>query len=224
LVERARAGAIASIRSDSEQIEITLNTPENEISIIEQENDNEILNAPTPVNSMPKVYSIDSVEYNLEDVASVELMIAKLVENQAAKVSELQAELDAQSAKLDAQSVKADSAPVIEYKIDAEGCKAAVEAWLFALPVLKQDEAFAPDYSLSASQVKAAYLAKVAPKFAEKIDSASEEYINAFWDIFHTVAPDTTVEAKEAIEKSDEAIEDNSYVVSIAQKRSANFL
>ena len=223
LVPMGRAGDIASIKNDG-------------FSIID------------PVvesASMPKNYILDSRSYQLDDLNDVESLISKLestisdkdkmvTDSQAklveettsftAKLDTLAAEKDALTIKL--QELEAKQSEAKTDTIDPDVIASKLETWFEVLPALKKDSAdFIPDFSLSEAGIKKLYLEKVAPDHKAKLDSASDEYINAFWDLMKPSVKkeDSTALFKEALTKTDSYKGKKSMADALAEKRKANF-
>jgi uncharacterized protein len=221
LVERARAGNIATIHNDS-------------VSII------------NPVQEsllMPKTYILDSRSYQLDETSDVELLISKLestiadktklVSDSEVKLQEttatLTAKIDALTAEKDALVIKlqdAESKAATKTdSIDAGAVALRLDTWFEVLPTLKKDGEFKPDFNLSETEIKKLYLAKVAPEHKAKLDSASDDYINAFWDLMKPSEnkQDSTSPLKEALTRSDSYEGKKSMADELYAKRKANF-
>lgn len=226
LVPFGRAGDIASIKNDG-------------FSIIDP-----VIEKVT----MPKQYILDSRSYQLDDLNDVESLISKLestigektklVSDSQSKLQEitttLTAKVDALTAEKDALTIKLSELETKQPETKTDAVDPAIiasklETWFEVLPALKKDSAdFAPNFSLSESEVKKLYLEKVAPDHKAKLDSASPEYINAFWDLMKPSVrkEDSTIPFKEALTKdakTDGYKGKKTMSDQLSEKRKANF-
>lgn len=225
LVRLGRAGAVASIRND----------------------DVSIINSVIDTFTMTKTYILDSRSYQLDDPNDVDVLISKLeatigektklVSDSQSKLEELTAsftaKLDGLTAEKDALTIKlnelesqsetkTDESQEVKAKLIAD----QIQTWFEVLPVIKKDNAdFVPDFKLSESEIKKLYLEKVAPDHKTKLDSASVDYINAFWDLMKPSSrkEDSTVPLKEALTKTDGYGGKKTMADMLAEKRKANF-
>lgn len=226
LVRLGRAGAVASIKND-------------EISIINSVIDTAVF--------MAKTYILDSRSYQLDDPNDVDVLISKLeatigektklvsdsqskleeiTASFTAKLDSLSAEKDALTIKLNELESKSETKTDGETELNAKLIADQLQAWFEVLPVIKKDNAdFVPDFNLSESEIKKLYLEKVAPDHKTQLDSASVDYINAFWDLMKPSSrkKDSTVPLKEALTKTDGYGGKKTMADMLAEKRKANF-
>lgn len=168
LVERGRAGAIASLHLDSEDVAESI--------------DETSIEAPVDVPLISNI-QIDMKELEILqakfDAAEIELIAVKA--NNVVLTGDLAAAKAELSAKVD----------VADLMVTDE-CKSAIateistrlDLWQELLPFFQQTDAdFKADHSLDADGIKKAYLKSKMPTLVEKIDSASSDYVAALWDV-----------------------------------------
>lgn len=229
LVEKARAGAIASIHLDS-------------ISIINQ---NDEAKSMTKIHiHQDKAYQLDSIEEVLKLIEALgmemdgykkkidayEQDMAKM-KPMADSATELKIKADSLTAEVDALKIqKQELEEKINIKSDSvniESIKKRLEMWTEVLPAIKKDNAeFTPDYSLDESGICKLYLGLAYPHLKEKLDSESADYARALWDLQRpsVVKSDSTQPLKNALLNTD-SVQNKPLDLSsaLAEKRAQNF-
>jgi hypothetical protein len=230
LVQKARAGAIASIHLDS-------------LSIINQ-NDQEKSNMPKIHVHKDKAYQLDSIEEVLRLVEALGLELdgykqkIDVYEKEMATIKptadsaiELKIKADSLAAEVDALKIqKQELEEKVSTKTDSvsdESIKKRLEMWSEVLPVIKKDNAdFTPDYSLDESGISKLYLSMAYPHLKEKLDSESADYARALWDLQRpsVTKSDSTQPLKNALFNSDSVqSKPVDLPTALAEKRAQNF-
>lgn len=163
LVMNPRAGSDATFL-DSEDDDLII------ISTVNDENDMTKKQQETVETQV--TIKVDSDEFVIsgQDAEKVQALVAKLdgeVDGLTSQLSEANEQIEVLKSN------------VVEDAVIAEEVKARVEIWNLVGSKLDSEI----DYSLNTTEVKKLYLKSVTPQLSNKIDSASDDYIEALWDI-----------------------------------------
>jgi hypothetical protein len=209
LVERGRAGVIASLQLDTTQT----NKEDLETQVfLDSANDFDIVNVNDKIMTKQFIFNDavltiagDNADEIVKALNSQKESIKTLNDSLSSKSSDLTSLKDSLSAKSDEVSNLAGQLEALKVQLaDAQTAKVEIEtkladaqsstigdseisdriaAWNQVLPVMQRDKAdYKPNYSYSVAQIRAEYLKSKAPHLEQQLKDGNDAFIAGLWE------------------------------------------
>jgi len=222
LVERGRAGAIASIEVDNNENQQEIYLMSDAVNLqIQQTNNEHTINKKQA--NMAKQILLDNNEMleitgdNAEQISNIISNLRSEKESLNDSLSEKENKISALETEINDYKTKADKVENDKKEVEQQLEQAKqqiisndeianrMEIWHQVLPHLQANDAsYKPDYSLSATDIKKEYLAKFYPQYKDKLANANDGYVNGLWEgLQPSNVPEKPSSVTDALSRSD---------------------
>jgi hypothetical protein len=224
LVERGRAGAIASIEMDNNENQQEIYLISDTVDLAQQAqqtNNDEVIDKKQA--HMPKQILLDNNEMleitgdNAEKISNIisnlrsekESLNDSLSEKEN-KISTLETEIDGYKTKVDElennkKEIEQQLEQAKQQIVSNDEIANRMAIWNQVLPHLQaNDTSYKPDYNLTETDIKKEYLAKFYPQYKDKLANADAGYVDGLWEgLQPSNEPEKPTSVIDALNRSD---------------------